>query len=599
MLPRIHDMRRLTLLSVTFCLMAGMALAQVGLRFEAPGASDDLRAALLAASRSQAVAGEPGPPAQDILAAARSDYARLLAVLYEFGYFGPEISIRVNGAEVAAMSPFRPPASVQSVAITVDPGTAFRLGRAAIAPLAPGTTLPPGFAPGQSAGTRVLRQAAEAGIDGWRAAGHASAAISGQQITARQQAGELDVDIALTPGPLNRFGALIPQGQDRMRADRIARIAGLPEGAQFDPETLTRVADRLRATGVFTSVGLSEMPRAQGSLVDIRADLVEAPLRRLGFGAEIATLDGLSLSGFWLHRNLWGGAERLRFDAELSGLGGADGGFDGLLGLRFSRPADLTPDTTLRFGLQAEHLDEVLFTADSVEAELGLAHQFSDQLTGDLAAMIRFSDVRDAFSDRQILMLALPASLTWDGRDNAFDATQGWYGEAGLTPFTMFEDGSGARLTADLRGYRGFGADNRTRIAARLQLGSVTGGDITALPPDWLFYSGGAGTVRGQGYQSLGALQGGVATGGRSFLGASLELRQDLVGNFGAVAFADFGWISSDAWGAGSSDGQSGAGVGIRYATPIGPIRLDLATPMSGPDAGQDLFLYIGIGQSF
>jgi translocation and assembly module TamA len=280
-------------------------------------------------------------------------------------------------------------------------------------------------------------------------------------------------------------------------------------------------------------------------------------------------------------------------------LGGADGGFDALLGMRFSRPADLTPDTSLRFGLQFEHLDEVLFTADSLEAELGLSHRFSGSLTGDLGLMARYWDITDAFSNRQIVMLALPATVIWDSRDAPFDAARGWYGQARLTPFTLFEDGSGIRLTADLRGYRGFGADDRTRIAARLQLGSVDGGDITAMPPDWLFYSGGAGTVRGQEYQSLGALQGGVATGGRSYLGASLELRQDLAGNFGAAAFADFGLISTDAWGAGASDWQAGAGLGLRYDTPIGPIRLDIATPVSGDGTGEDVHLYLGIGQNF
>ena len=592
-------MRRPLALSVIACLMAGAALAQTALRFEADGASDGLRAALLAASRSRAISTEPDTPAQDIVAAARSDYARLLAVLYEYGYFGPEISIRVNGREVAGLSPFQPVTSVQAIAITVDPGRAFRLGQAEIAPLAPGTILPPGFASGEPAGTRVLRQAAEAGIDAWRGAGHATAAISGQQITARQQEAVLDADIALAPGPVFQFGALIPQGAARMRTDRIARIAGLPEGAQFNPETLTRVADRLRETGVFSSVGLSEVPRPVTTAVDIQADLVEAPLRRLGFGAEIASQDGLSLSGYWLHRNLWGGAERLRFDAEVSGLGGEDGGFDGLLGMRFSRPADLTPDTTLGFGLQIEHLDEVLYTADSLEADLGLTHRFSDSLTGDLAVMAQVWDIRDAFSERRVTMLALPATFVWDSRDAPFDAARGWYGETGLTPFTMFEDGAGLRLTADLRGYRGFGPDDRTRIAARLQLGSVDGGDITAMPPDWLFFSGGAGTVRGQSYQSLGAVQGGVATGGRSYLGASLELRQDLMGDFGAAAFADFGLISTDAWGAGASDWQAGAGLGLRYDTPIGPIRLDVATPVSGDGAGRDLFFYLGIGQSF
>ena len=119
------------------------------------------------------------------------------------------------------------------------------------------------------------------------------------------------------------------------------------------------------------------------------------------------------------------------------------------------------------------------------------------------------------------------------------------------------------------------------------------------MPPDWLFFSGGAGTVRGQSFQSLGALQGGVETGGRSFAGASLELRQDLFGAFGAVAFADIGYVGADALWQDAGDWHAGAGLGLRYDTPVGPIRLDLATPVAGTGASGDLHLYIVIGQAF
>ncbi len=592
-------MRQLAVLCLAFCAATSAADAQNSVRFEAVGVSEDLHDALLAASRVQQISTEENTPAQDVIAAARSDYARLLAILYEFGYFGPEISIRANGREVAQMSPFQTVGQVETVTIRIEPGRAFRLGRATIAPVASGTDLPAGFVSGETAGTRVLRETAEAGVTGWRSAGHATAEGSGQQITARQGDAVLDVDIRLAPGPVYQFGRLIPQGEERMRTRRIVRIAGLPEGDQFDPEALDRAAERLRDTGVFSSVALTEEPRAGSTAVDIRADVVEAPLRRLGFGAEIASEDGLTLSGYWMHRNLMGGAERLRFDGEVSDIGGNSGGFDGFLSAEFSRPADLTPDTTLSFGVRLEHLDEPLFTEDSARIGIGLEHQFSQNLTGAIGAMVRYSDVSDAFSDRQVWMVALPTTLTWDTRDNAFDAASGWYAAATVTPFSIFNDGSGFHTTADLRAYYGLGEDNRTRLAGRVQLGTVDGGDITTLPPAWLFYSGGSGTVRGQSFQSLGALQNGVQSGGRSFFGASLELRQDLFGAFGAVAFADTGYISSGAYGEGSGEWHSGAGLGLRYDTPIGPIRFDVATPVSGTNAGTDVYVYIGIGQSF
>lgn len=596
---KLTDMRCLPilLLSAAALIVSGPARADVSL--QVIGADSALQEDLTAASRLMAIEDPATLPAQDVIASARSDYSRLLAALYERGYFGPEISIRLDRREAADISPFRAPAPIQDVAITVTPGTPFRLGRAEIGPLASGTTLPDGFTPGATAGTRVLRQAAEAGITGWRAEGHATAAIASQQITARHAHAELDAQITLDPGPVASFGQLFPQGYERMRPEAIARIAGLPTGARFDPETLDRVAGRLRDTGAFTSVALTEGTLAPDNSLPIEADLVEAPLRRLGFGAELSSTEGVTLSTYWLHRNLFGGAERLRLDGEVSGLGGENGGFDALASAVYSIPAVLTPDTRLSFGVTLEHLDEVTFTLDRIDLEAGLEHRFSDTLSGSVFAELSYGQITDAFSTRDVTMLSLPVGLTWDSRDNAFDARSGWYVDATLTPFAMAEGSGGARFTADARAYWAFGQTSGTRLAARLQLGTLDGGAINTLPPDWLFFSGGADTVRGQGYQSLGAMQGGVLTGGRSFFGTSLELRQDLFGNFGAVLFADTGYVSSGPyWDAGGS-WHSGAGIGVRYDTPVGPIRLDLATPVSGDGVGEDLYFYIGIGQAF
>jgi translocation and assembly module TamA len=279
--------------------------------------------------------------------------------MYERGFFGPEISIRLNGQEAATLSPFSPPAQITSMEIRVNPGRAFRLGRAEIAPLAPNTNLPEGFRSGAPASTRILREATEAAIAGWRDDGHAIAGITRQSITARQREGVLDAEITVAPGPLIRFGDLIPEGQDRMRSERIREIAGLPRGEVFSPAAVETSETRLRRTGVFRSVALEELPPGADDTMDIGATLVEAPLRRFGFGAELSSTDGAALSTYWLHRNLFGGAERLRFDAEISGISGDSGGADWELGGAFSRPATIDADTTLVFDVTLAWMSQV------------------------------------------------------------------------------------------------------------------------------------------------------------------------------------------------------------------------------------------------
>jgi translocation and assembly module TamA len=139
----------------------------------------------------------------------------------------------------------------------------------------------------------VLEDAVGAGIDGWRSQGHAKAEAAGQRIVADHRQAQLDARIQLDPGPRLRFGGLRISGQERMRESRIRAIAGLPEGEIFDPDAVVRAANRLRRSGAFRSVALTEAERiGPGGTLDIEAALVEEAPRRIGFGAEIASTEG-------------------------------------------------------------------------------------------------------------------------------------------------------------------------------------------------------------------------------------------------------------------------------------------------------------------
>ena len=591
----LHSLRSLFLAAAMS--MACSAVAETQLTVE--GGPPELREALVSASILHA-GFDPTTPISDQIAAARAEYGRLLAVLYEQGYFSGTISIRIDGREAAQISPFAPPPRIDAIGIRIDPGTAFVLGDVSIGPLAPNAAPPPGFQRGAPASTGVLRDAARDAISDWRADGHAVAQVADQAIVARNRDAELDASIVIDPGPQLRFGTLRPEGTERMPDARAAEIAGLPVGEVFDPDALDRAANRLRRTGVFSSVALTEAPPNADGTIDIVADLVEAPLRRLGFGAELSSSEGLLLSSYWLHRNLTGGGERLRFDGEISGIGQDAGGPDATLGVSFSRPATATPDTTFMASLSAEYLDEETFQELVFEGQAGIEQQISDSLVGQIALGFRFSEISDNFGDRQTTLVTLPSGLTYDTRSDALDATDGLFADLDLTPFVVTGNGEfGASASLDLRGYLGLGPDDRTRLAGRLQLGTVAGGAITDLPPDFLLYSGGGGTVRGQDFRGLGATQNGQDSGGRSFVGFSGELRQDITDTIGAVAFYDAGYIAADPLWDDSGTWHSGAGIGLRYETTVGAIRLDLAAPVSGPDPDNDLYFYIGIGQSF
>ncbi|MFW2587727.1 autotransporter assembly complex protein TamA [Sagittula sp. SSi028] len=572
-------------------------------------ASEELRANLEAVSLLAGLSSEEDTGPQDILAAARGDYTQLVEALYSQGYYGPVVRISVDGQEAASIPPFDAPDTIGRVVVRVETGQKFRFGLARVAPGAPDTDPTEGFASGERALAPVVRSAAQNAVDGWRAAGHAEAGIESQQITARHAEKLLDVDVRLDPGRRYRFGEVIVTTESAVKAPRIRQIAGIPQGEVFDPDAVDKAAERLREVGTFRSVTLEESP-TEGETLDILVDVTDRKPRRIGAGVEVSSSDGLTLSGFWLHRNVFGGAERFRIEGEASHLGSTSDDIkpDYELSARFEKPAVYGADTSFYATASISREDEPDYVSDTLEFGIGVSQEFSDTLTGELGFTLSRSEVTDLYlpnePTRTLDVFAMPTALTWDTRDVALDATEGGYIRIDAEPFRVSSDApsgaeNGFRFMLDARGYRGFLDDDRLVAALRFQLGALSGPDGASAPPDYLFYSGGGGTVRGQPYESLDATyDNGVELGGRSFIGLSGELRAGITDKIGVVAFYDTGYIGPESFYDDSGSWHAGAGLGVRYDTPVGPLRVDLAGPVSG-DTGDGVQIYIGIGQAF
>ena len=569
------------------------------------GGDEDVRDALRDAALT--IALDPADAAaQDYVAAARADYRRLLTALYSEGHFGGSISIRLDGREAATISPLDAPRQISRIVIDVDAGPEYRFGAAQVGPLTSATTLPSAFAPGMPARSRVIRDAVDAAIDGWRDEGHAKAEPADQDIAAVHPDRRVDARVAIDPGPRLSFGALSIEGNEAVRTARVREIAGYREGDVFSPADIEAATRRLQRTGTFSSVAFIESDAiGPGATLPFRLVVDERLPRRFGAGVELSSLDGLSASAFWLHRNLLGGAERFRIEGEVSNIGLDTEGIDYRLATTFTRPATFKPDIDLGISATLSQLDEETYFLRQGEIDFGLTQYVRDDLTYQagvgLLGALEETDERT----RDYLLATLPLEATLDQRDDALDATAGYFIDLDITPFYGIRGlGSGGQAQADARVYRTFG---RVTLAARGQIGSVFGTDLTAAPADFLFYSGGGGTVRGQPYQSLfltvtedfgnGPVE--FETGGASFLGGQLEARVDVTDKIGAVGFYDFGFIGTEPIISTDDLFHAGAGVGVRYETPLGPIRLDVATPANGNNAFGAVEFYVGIGQAF
>ena len=417
----------------------------------------------------------------------------------------------------------------------------------------------------------------------------------------------LDVGVRIDPGRPARYGPTTVEGNTRTDTDFIRFMTDLPEGSGFNSTDIARAQARLGRLGIFRSLRIEEAEEIapDGSLpMTVRVE--DRRPRTLGFGGTYSTIDGLGLEAYWVHRNLFGRGERLRFDASVSGLieniNPTD--FDYSLGVSFIKPGIYRPDTDLIAGLAAKRLDYDTYRETSIGGNIGLSQQFGDRLTGDLSANFSRAKFEDIYGTRNFFTLGFIGNLIYDIRNDPLDATRGYYIAALLQPFYEFEFGNPAvRGTLEGRYYYSLVGLDRLVLAGRVKVGSYYGPSAAESPPDLLFFAGGGGSVRGYPYRSIGVsttVNGAQGTvGGRGLFEGSAEARYRFSDSWGGAAFADAGFVSENPRFAGENDLRIGVGAGVRYFTPIGPLRVDLATPLDPLPGNSRIALYIGIGQAF
>jgi translocation and assembly module TamA len=567
----------------------------------APGASKELRERIEETSSVTTADSRGLDTPLEILSAALSDYRTIVQILYDEGYFSPVVSIKLDGKEAADLSTLSVPAQISRAVITVETGPSFRFGKAIVQPVAPDTVLPEEFAPGKLATTGAIQQATSAGVQGWRDAGHAKAELANQTIIARHAQAQLDAQIDLDPGRRLTFGRMFIKGDTDVKHRSIEDIAGFPSGEVYSPAKIQKVGTRLRRTGTFSVVSITERetPNPDGTL-DFDATFEDLPKRRLTFGVELASRDGLDVTATWTHRNVFRRAERLRFEAALRNIGGAED-LDGRIGLRLDQPDRLGPDDNTFWNALLERRNTENYNVTVASLAYGARRTFSDRLYAEASVGFQWSDADDAYGDgRKFRYFIIPFRSEWDERDSKISATRGFYLDAQATPFAgLSGTESGIRLFGDGRAYTSLGTGGKLVLAGRVQIGSVIGPSADGVTPDFLFFSGGAGTVRGQPFESLGIPVGTGIAGGKSFLGFSGEVRGKITESLSLVGFYDYGTVDTSSFIGSDAENHAGAGLGVRYDLGgFGPLRFDLAYPVQG-DTGNGLQFYIGIGQAF
>ncbi|MEM6465189.1 MAG: autotransporter assembly complex family protein [Pseudomonadota bacterium] len=574
---------------------------------------DALKDALKASSALEEGKDRPAAGVAGLISTARGDYQRLLAALYELGHYGPTLSIQIEGQEAEDISLLETLPETAEVVIRVNPGPVFTFGDVRVRNAPPKAedikdiserTARDAILPGQLARASAIGAAEDEAIAAWRQLGRPLAKVVERQVIADHGTNQLDVDITLAPGPRGRMSE--PQIGDTgpVRTEFVRYMAGVVSGKEFDPDDLANAERRLADLGVFSSIRIIEGDSlTEDGLLPIAIETAPRKPRRIGVGATLSSTEGIGLQGYWMHRNLFGRAERLRFEAEVEGLGQEERieDLDYALGVTLRQPGLPRRDTSTIWGLRAEQSNFETYREGALTADVRVERRVNRFVTGGIGLEARISEVEDNDGTlTRFETFSLPSDVTYDRRNDRTDATEGFYLRLTAQPFQEFNFGnSGFRMGLDARGYTSLGGLSWLTLAGRARFGTVLAEPRDEIPTDLLFFAGGGGSVRGYPFRSIGVEESnGDITGGRSELGFSGELRADITRGFGLVGFVDGALVGADSF-PGEGSFQMGAGLGLRYDTGLGPIRLDIARAIDPRPDDPDFAIYLGIGQAF
>ena len=422
---------------------------------------------------------------------------------------------------------------------------------------------------------------------------------------------EGDLTMMVKPAGKYNFGKVISKNPRFLSSKHLARIARFDPGDTYKRSLEMDLRRAILATGLVSTLTITprkmrEPTPTEPGEVDMDIDITKAPQRTVAGAIGYGTGEGVRVEASWEHRNFFPpeGALRVR---------GIAGTKEQLVGVTFRRNNWLGRDRVLTLDAYATTVDRDAYEARTAsfiatfEKTSTIFYQkpFTWRFGLELVATDeREGNLKVAANPRDLYWIAaVPLQAQIDTSDDLLDPTRGFRIGGRLSPEISWSDGSKStylRSQVDLSAYQKM--SDKIVLAGRARVGSIIGTQIDNIAPSRRMYSGGGGSVRGYGYQKIGPLNDvGEPKGGRSLVEFSLEARVN-TGMFGGalqvVPFLDAGSVDGDST-PGFSDLRFGAGIGVRYKTSFGPIRVDVGTPLNRRKGDGIIGVYVGLGQAF
>jgi len=571
---------------------AGQAGLAVPYEVEIEGVEGELLGLLEQVSEARRLVDRPPSSFLQLRRRAESDVANLTRALHSRGHYGAAVEVAIDREATPARATF-----------AVEPGPVYRFRKVAIEvdPPAPELDLPSladlGIAPGSPALSQAILDAESRLLAQAREQGFALAELGERQALIEQDAAAMDLTLRLRPGPRVRIGEIRLSGLTDVEEDYVRRVLPWEREQLVTTSRLGEGRTALRDTRLFSSIRIEPgtAPDDQGE-VPVTVSLAESNHRSIGVGVRYRTDEGPGGNISWEHRNFFGQGEQVELELDASGIGG-------FLSGSFRKPAFFRRDQALIARSRAGYEDTDAYTSRFAGAGVALERQLRPGMTLSAGPAFRAAQIEDSDGEEESFgLVSLPAAFDWDRSNDLLDPTRGGRLRVDNEPF-VDTFGSGVRFNRARVGYSHYLKvldEPQIVLAGRVAVGSIVGASRDDVPADLRFYAGGGGSVRGFGFQLAGELdEDDDPLGGRSLFETSFEVRANVTETIGVVAFVDAGSAFEASFPDFDEPLRVGAGPGLRYFSPVGPIRLDVGFPINRRDNDDPFQIYVSIGQAF
>jgi len=440
--------------------------------------------------------------------------------------------------------------------------------------------------------------------------GYADAVVQTRRVVVDHEGHTLEPALHFAAGSLVHLDGIKVVSHGRTHQKWIVSLKSWKDGAVYSPAKVAKLEQRLRDAGVFNALTVAVAPPDQtvNGERPVVVSVADRPPHTLELGGGYSTSEGAGIDAKYSLYDRLGSADTVTFTGRLAQI-------QQKIDAQLALPDWILPDQTFKIGGDLYADDTLAYDDDGIGLRAGAELHFTKTTFVNYGVAVDDVDTRENISinpngtakgeNLQLLIYSLTGGFSLDKSNDPLNPTRGWRLQAEADPTYVTGDRNlpYLKLESQVSGYVPFGTDDDTVLAARVKVGSIVGGDIPDVPADRRFFAGGGGSVRGFAYQGVGP-QLAVDTpyqtplGGDSLFESSFELRQHVTGPWGVVAFVDAGSLGPTP-APDFSQVDVGAGIGVRYNLGFGPLRFDIATPVTRRSGDPWAEFYVSIGQSF